>query len=425
MNLRRSVTVLAAVVVTGVAGAPAAFAESPSPTPSVALPSGLYGKADPSFDGVWRQSLALLAQDSVGVRPAEKAVDWLTGQQCADGAFAPFRAEPSTACDAKTPVDTNSTAAAVQALAALGGHKKVTDKAVDWLRSVQNPDGGWGYLPKGASDTNSTSLVIGALNAAGHSAGSVKKGGKSPFDALDSLTLPCAGKDGGAFAFQPDKPGKGDKGTAGKPKLTANPDASAAAVLGSLGTTLAATEGKAAAEDTCVEPGKATPEQSAVAAAKYLRGALNGGTHLMSAMPGAEDKPDFGNTADTVVALSAAGDEAAAEKALAWLEKNSADWAEQSGPAAFAQLVLAARATGSDPRAFGTTDLVAELNSQGPAPQSQGAGGSDADKKDDAKKKDDSDDEGGSEVWWIVGAGLVAGIGVGFLFSGRNKKPRK
>lgn len=42
-------------------------------------------------------------------------------------------------------VDTNQTAAAVQALAALGGHDAVTDKAVGWLKSVQNEDGGWGY----------------------------------------------------------------------------------------------------------------------------------------------------------------------------------------------------------------------------------------------------------------------------------------
>ncbi|MET9971035.1 hypothetical protein ABZZ80_35325, partial [Streptomyces sp. NPDC006356] len=130
MYVRRSAAVLAAVTVIGTVTP--AFAADPTPSPSIAVPSGLYGKADPTYDGVWRQSLALLAQDTVDVKPATEAVDWLTGQQCADGAFAPFRADVSKTCDAKTPVDTNNTAAAVQALAALGGHGAATGKAVDW-----------------------------------------------------------------------------------------------------------------------------------------------------------------------------------------------------------------------------------------------------------------------------------------------------
>lgn len=147
MFVRRTAAVLAATAVIGAVVAPAASADSsPSPSPSVALPSGLFGSGDPTYDGVWRQSLALLAQHTVGVRPAEKAVDWLTGQQCANGAFAAYRADASAACDAKTQVDTNSTAAAVQALAALGGHDDATGKAVTWLKSAQNKDGGWGYM---------------------------------------------------------------------------------------------------------------------------------------------------------------------------------------------------------------------------------------------------------------------------------------
>ncbi|EFF90770.1 secreted protein, partial [Streptomyces sp. e14] len=121
MNIRRCAAALAAVAVIGIPGSPA-FAASPSPSGKAALPDGLYGSTDPKYDGVWRQSLALLAQHTAGVRPAARAVDWLTGQQCADGSYAAFRADPARACDAKVMVDTNSTAAAVQALAALGGH---------------------------------------------------------------------------------------------------------------------------------------------------------------------------------------------------------------------------------------------------------------------------------------------------------------
>ncbi len=90
-------------------------------------------------------------------------------------------------------VDTNSTSAAVQTLAALGGHGGETGKAVAWLKSVQNKDGGWGYTAGGASDANSTSAAIGALAAVGTKPADVSKGGKSPYDALVKLSIPCGG----------------------------------------------------------------------------------------------------------------------------------------------------------------------------------------------------------------------------------------
>ncbi len=136
MNVRRrsSAAALAAIAVIGAAAAPAVAAD-PSPSTSSSAPSGksggtdgLYGSADPQYDGVWRQSLALLAQDTAGVIPSSSAVKWLTDQQCDNGAFAPFRADPAKACDAKTMVDTNSTAAAVQALWAVGGHGDAVER---------------------------------------------------------------------------------------------------------------------------------------------------------------------------------------------------------------------------------------------------------------------------------------------------------
>jgi hypothetical protein len=406
MNVRRSAAVLAATVVIG-ASAPAAADSSPSPSPSTALPSGLYGTADPTYDGVWRQSLALLAQHTVGVRPAPKAVGWLLRQQCANGAFAPFRADAARACDAKAMVDTNNTAAAVQALTALGGHDAAAGKAVDWLISVQNKDGGWGYVPGGASDTNSTSVVIGALAAAGEKPADVVKGGKSPFDALLGLTLPCEGKDGGAFAFQPDKKGK----------LVANADATAAGVLGALGTGLVVEAGKETgaaskpSKSSCTDAGKATPERAAAGGVSYLTKSLAAKGHLALAGSGG---PDFGNTADAVVALAAHGATAQAATSLDWLRENSADWAEQNGPAAYAQLVFASHATGTNPRDFGGRDLVKQLNATGPAPQAEKSG-----KEEKGSEEDDSSPFG---VWWYVGVCAVVGIGFGFLLSGRNRK---
>ncbi|CAL9587104.1 hypothetical protein SUDANB145_05148 [Streptomyces sp. enrichment culture] len=397
--LRRSAVALAAVAVVGAAAVPS-VAAGPSPSASPSLPSGLFGTSDPTYDGVWRQSLALLAQDTQGVTPAPSAVDWLTGQQCADGAFAPYRASTATDCDAKTAVDTNSTAAAVQALAALGGHDDAVDSALTWLKSVQNEDGGWGYSPGGASDANSTSVVIGALTATGTDPAKVSKGGKSPYDALLTFALPCDQGDG-AFAFQPDEDGK----------LTANADATAAGVLGALGKGLVTGPGEAAGDAACADGGDR--EQAAANGAAYLTEALAEDGHLTSALAGAEDQPDYGNTADAVVALAAQGGAERAAEPLAWLEKNAGSWARQSGPAAYAQLVLAAHAAGADPTDFGGTDLVKALNATGPSP-------TDTDEKEE-EEEGKADSPFGT--WWYVGVFAVVGIGIGFLISNRKRQP--
>ncbi|MGW6152644.1 prenyltransferase/squalene oxidase repeat-containing protein [Streptomyces sp. NPDC055144] len=399
MNIRRSAALVAATAVIGMATTPAALADdsAPSASPSVAIPSGLYGKADPTYDGVWRQSLSLLAQHTTGVKPAAKAVDWLTGQQCANGGFAAFRADTGKACDAKTPLDSNSTGAAVQALAALGGHDSEVGKAVKWLESVRGDDGGWGYNPGGASDANSTSVVIGALAAAGEKVTSAQA-------ALVKLSIPCGKDGGGAFAYQPDKKGK----------LAANADATAAGVLGGLGKGLAADGAKQAGAPSCKGSGTPDAARAAQNGSAYLTEALAKDHHLMSSMPGAKDQPDYGNTADAVTALSAAGHGDQAAPALNWLEKNATQWAAQSGPAAYAQLVLASHAAGADPRDFGGTDLVKALNATGPAPSSTKAA--------THEKKDEKKDGGGISVWYVVAVAAVAGIGIGFLFSGRKKQ---
>ncbi|MFJ5174365.1 prenyltransferase/squalene oxidase repeat-containing protein [Streptomyces griseoviridis] len=405
MNVRRSAAALAATVVVLGAATPAVAAPSPSPSPSVAIPDGLFGDADPTYDGVWRQSLALLAQNTAGVVPAPEAVGWLTGQQCADGSFAAFRADPARACGARTAVDTNSTAAAAQALAALGGRRAAVDKAVGWLKSVQNKDGGWGYTPGGATDANSTSVVVGALAAAGERPAEVRADGHSPYDALLKLALPCA--DGGAFAFQPDQKGK----------LTANDDATAAAVVGALGKGLAG----ASPKPTGTPPGCADATDAGQAArngAAHLVEALADDRHLTSALPGAEDQPDYGNTADAVLALTTAGHGDLAAPALRWLESHAADWAARGGPAAYAQLILAADALGSDPRSFGGHDLVKLLGATGPAP---------AETPTPAPRQEERPaDDGGSwsVLWWVGGLCLVAAVGAVLALRGRGRAGR-
>ncbi|MCY0939208.1 prenyltransferase/squalene oxidase repeat-containing protein [Streptomyces sp. H34-S4] len=411
MNVRRSAATLAVSAVLCVGAAPVALADVASPSPAPAIPSGLFGKNDPTYDGVWRQSFALLAQHTVGVKPAQQAVDWLVGQQCADGSFSAFRPDTAKACDASAFIDSNATSVAVQALAAVGGHAETVKKTVGWLKSVQNEDGGWSNNPGGAmdggSDANSTALVIRALEAAGEKPAEVKsKAGKSPYEALLTFQLGCSAEpaaDRGAFAFQP----------AGG-KLSASADATAAVVLAGLGTgpvvSPSSSTDTPAAPLTC--PATAgDPVAAAQGGAGYLADVLKKDGHLTVLTAGADQPtPDTGNTADAVIALTAAGHKQSAAGALEWLKTNSAEWSK-GNPAGLGTLILAAHATGTDPKAFGGTDLVAALNATGPAPQQE---------KPAAEKK--RKESGGNNVWWMILAGAAAGMGIGIVLSGRRKK---
>ncbi|MFE7124392.1 prenyltransferase/squalene oxidase repeat-containing protein [Streptomyces sp. NPDC057617] len=386
----------------------------PSPAPA-ALPPGLYGEKDPTYDGVWRQSLSMMGQFAAGVRPADQAVAWLKGQQCANGAFPAYRPDPAVPCDAKTAVDTNATAAAIQALSTLGGQRPAIEKAMGWLRSVQNKDGGWGYLPGTPTDANSTSLVIGALTTSGVRPSSLRSSeDRNAYDALVALAIPCdaaEGADAGAFAYQPDKAGG----------LTANDDATAAAVLGGLGKRMMAWPVHAGPAPSCVPTADPGPERVARNGAAYLASALAAKGHLdQPPMPGAEESeplPDTGNTADAVVALTAAGYGDQASGALEWLKRNSGAWAQENGPAAYAQLIFAAHATGTDPRNFGGIDLVERLNATGPRPKAMASAPAPAAAV--TSSVGNSGRDGG--ILWILGIAVVVCAGMPFLINGRKR----
>ncbi|MEU3183067.1 prenyltransferase/squalene oxidase repeat-containing protein [Streptomyces sp. NPDC006923] len=454
-TVRRCAAALAASAVLCVAVAPAAVAggdmppaaapsrsasSTPSPSPAapeatdppeatatpapVVIPPGLYGESDPAYDGVWRQSLALLGQFTGGVRPADQAVAWLKGQQCANGAFPAYRADPATPCDALTAVDSNSTAAAVQALSTLGGQRVPMDRAIEWLRSVQNEDGGWGYVPGTPSDTNSTSLVAGALTVAGVRPSSMRSAtGKNAYDALVGFAIPCgagtpgaaatgkaaASEDAGAFAYQPDRSGR----------LTANADATAAAVLAGVGKRMVTGPVDAGPAPSCVTTKDLAPERAARNAAAYLAAALAKTGHLdQPPMPGAADSapvPDPGNTADAIVALMATGYGNQATGALEWLKANSGAWAQENGPAAYAQLIFAAHTSGTDPRNFGGIDLVQRLNETGPAPKSVASPSA------SAVSASGAGSGSAVNVLWLAGIALLVCVAAGFLISGRRK----
>lgn len=172
---------------------------------------GLYGAADPTYDGVYRQSLALLGLRSAGITPPVVAIDWLVAQQCSTGAasalggWMAYRADTAVGCPAPdsstfSGPDSNQTALALAALAALDRSPSTDPEG--FLRSAQDPDGGFSYYPGQDSDPNSTALVISALLADGASLGDWQVDGTGPLDALLAWQIGCEAPadERGAFA---------------------------------------------------------------------------------------------------------------------------------------------------------------------------------------------------------------------------------
>lgn len=138
-------------------------------SPAVAATdAGLFGAGDPTYDGVYRQSLSILALDAADAPVPATAVTWLVTQQCADGSYMSYRASTAQPCAKPDPAafsgpDSNSTALAALALQAVD-RDAAARKAVAALMAAQNTDGGWGYTLGGTSDANSTGLAIAALD---------------------------------------------------------------------------------------------------------------------------------------------------------------------------------------------------------------------------------------------------------------------
>jgi len=183
-------------------------------------PNGLFGSQFPSFDGAFRQGLALSALSLVTPRPASitpgpgqtvddlPVVSWLQDQQCSDGSWLMYRATTAGACVENpamgTYKDSNGTALAILGLEAVGADADVDP--LTWLTAVRGTDGGWGASPAGPtteSDANSTGLVLAAIEAAGVTPA------ESAYAALRSLQLgasaPAAER--GAFQWKASVPG--------------------------------------------------------------------------------------------------------------------------------------------------------------------------------------------------------------------------
>ncbi len=146
--------------------------------------AGLFGTKAQVNDfnaGDYDQGLALAALAATGntrgsaIKTAES---WLLNQQCPDGGWTSYESK-NNPCDGSPAdfegPDTNSTALAIQGLAAQGDLSGSADtNAHAFLVHAQDSDGGWGFDPNtastpGSTDPDSTALVLQAILALGDS----------------------------------------------------------------------------------------------------------------------------------------------------------------------------------------------------------------------------------------------------------------
>lgn len=318
--------------------------------------SGLYGAADPQWDGAFRQALGILGLIAVGKQPSPAAVAWLVNQQCADGSYQAYRPVLDQPCakpdpDAGTGPQVDSTALAAVALLRVGtpATRKAATRALTWIARQQRPDGGWPYIATGTSNANSTGLAMVAWRTASslglaegnvnadRATAAISKGTRF----LSTLIQPCTARDGAQLSYGP--------GTA--------PDWSASA-QGALGLT-----GSLPVSGTRTLRVKAPCTGST---ADLVDSALAQGLQSSPLLPssfGAD--PDHTSTAFGLLALVSAGKGragvTAARSALISSANAYANGSSGADPAAIGLLLMVAKATGGNPNDFGGVNLVREL----------------------------------------------------------------
>jgi prenyltransferase beta subunit len=128
-------------------------------SPAHAADTGLYGQTDPSADGVYRQSLAILGLTAVGAQPAPSAVDWLLARQHPAGGFL-------ATTDAPLP-DLLSTAVSLHALDAVGADwRSRQEQILDFIDSLWSAEGG--FHGSWADDDLDSEYTFYGLLALGH-----------------------------------------------------------------------------------------------------------------------------------------------------------------------------------------------------------------------------------------------------------------
>ena len=334
---------------TAVAGISLATVGVISPAMAASPDAGLFGSMDPTYDGVFRQSVSILALAPLNKVPAQ-SVAWLKSQQCVDGAYEAYRKSIRTACAAPDAAkfsgpDSNSTALAAMALRTVK-ENAAADKAVAALIAHQNKDGGWGYTLGSPSDVNSTGLSLAALNGTSRTS-AVKTAGNRARGYLAAVQVPCTGS-----------------GTFGLPYQVNGPAdllASGQALLGLAGTVPFTKPTSFGTVNTTN-----CKSSSVNKVATYLSQAL---IATRGALPSSMDpkQTDWNATTNAVLALSSAKlAKPAIDAGVVALQKNVDTYtgsADKFKAAADGGLILVAQATGLNPAAFGPnkTNLVTQL----------------------------------------------------------------
>lgn len=148
---------------------------------------------------MYDQALAILALSNSGEPVPGAVVDALLNAQTVEGGWA---FDGQTIAGA---ADSNTTSLAIQALVA-AGRQDDTGRALDYFRRVQNADAGWTYQVPSAfgtdTDANSTALGIQAILATGGAVADWSTGPSDPIGALLSLQ-----NADGSFSFNKVFPG--------------------------------------------------------------------------------------------------------------------------------------------------------------------------------------------------------------------------